>query len=143
MNITELQIKRFQKKYLRLVPELTQLLHDAYKTLADKGFRYTATYQSPEKTLERLNRGESYLAFWDEQLVGTISLYAPQSDSPCDYYRKEGIYHFGQYAVKPIFQGRGIGNALLQFVEMKTKTLGVKSYLWIPPLLIKDTDMGL
>jgi GNAT superfamily N-acetyltransferase len=126
MNITQLQIKRFQEDHLLLVPELTELIHEAYKPLADKGFRYTGTYQPVEKTLERLKRGESYLAFGDGQLVGTISLYEPKADSPCDYYRKEGIYHFGQYAVQPMFQGRGIGNALLQFVEKRTKILGGK-----------------
>lgn len=126
MDITQLQIKRYQEEHLPLVPELTVLIHEAYKVLADKGFRYTGTYQPIEKTLERLKRGESYLSFWDGQLVGTISLYAPKADSPCEYYRKEGVYHFGQYAVKPIFQGQGIGKALLQFVEERTKTLGGK-----------------
>ncbi len=126
MKITHLQIKRFQEQHLPLVPELTKMLHEAYKPLADKGFRYTATYQPPEKTLERLSRGESYLAFWGKQLAGTISLYPPMPNIKCEYYRKESIYHFGQYAVKPTFQGRGIGNALLQFVEKRTKVLGGK-----------------
>jgi len=125
MDITKLQIKLFrEEEHLHLVPELTELLHEAYKPLADKGFRYTATYQPPEKTLERLSRGESYLAFWGEELVGTISLYPPTPNIRCEYYRKDGVYHFGQYAVKPTFQKRGIGNALLQFIEKRTKTLG-------------------
>ena len=127
MDITKLQIKSFrEEEHLNLVPELTELLHEAYKPLADKGFRYAATYQPSEKTLERLSRGESYLAFWDEQLVGTISLYSPTPNIRCEYYQKDGVYHFGQYAVKPAFQRHGIGNALLQFVEKRTKALGGK-----------------
>jgi GNAT superfamily N-acetyltransferase len=115
-----------EEEHLPLVPELTELLHSAYKPLADRGFRYSGTVQPPETTLKRLREGESYFVFWDEELIGTISLYKWKFGSSCEYYRKEGVYHFGQYAIKPRFQGQGIGMALLQFVEERTKTLGGK-----------------
>jgi GNAT superfamily N-acetyltransferase len=127
LDDSRIQITRFrEEEHLPMVAPLTDLLHEAYKPLADKGFRYSATYQPPEKTLERLKRGESYLAFWDGQLIGTISLYPPNPDNKCEYYRKEGVYHFGQFAVKPPFQGRGIANRLLLFVEARARNLGGK-----------------
>jgi GNAT superfamily N-acetyltransferase len=112
-----------EQEHAELVPELTELLHQAYKPLADRGFRYSATYQPPETTLKRLKYFESYLAYWSGQLAGTIALIQWKPDSPCEYYRKEGIYHFGQFAVKPEFQGRGIANQLLLRIEERTKQL--------------------
>jgi ribosomal protein S18 acetylase RimI-like enzyme len=127
MDLAKLQIKAFrEEEHLALVPELTKMLHEAYKPLADRGFQYSASHQPPEKTLERLKRGDPYLAFWDGQLAGTITLYEPKPESPCEYYRKEGVCHFGQFAVGPAFQGRGIGNGLIRIVEERVKQLGGK-----------------
>lgn len=44
------------------IEELTTLLHRAYKELADMGFRYVATYQTPEVTAERIAGAECYVA---------------------------------------------------------------------------------
>jgi GNAT superfamily N-acetyltransferase len=106
------------------VGPLTELLHEAYRVLDLKGLRYLASHQPPERTLERLTRGEAYLAFWDGNLAGTISLDFSKSDSPCEYYRRPGLAHFGQFAVKPAFQGRGIARRLLQHVERRAGELG-------------------
>lgn len=115
-----------ETEHLTLVPELTEMLHEAYKPLADRGFRYSATHQPPETTLKRLKYFESFLAYWNGQLVGTIALMKWKSDSPCEYYRKEGIYHFGQFAVRPKFQGLGIATRLLLVIEERVKQLGGK-----------------
>ena len=113
-----------EEEHLPLVPELTELLHEAYKPLADLGFRYSATYQTPETTLKRLKYFESYLAFWSGQLAGSISLMKWKPNSPCEYYRREGSFHFGQFGIRPNLKGRGFGNRLLGFVEERAKTLG-------------------
>lgn len=41
---------------------ITALLHSSYQELADMGFRYLATYQSPDVTLDRISGGECYIA---------------------------------------------------------------------------------
>lgn len=106
------------------VGPLTELLHEAYSGLALKGLCYVASHQPPERTLERLTRDEAYLAFLDGKLAGTISMDFTKPDSPCEYYRRPRLAHFGQFAVKPAFQGRGIARKLLQHVELRAGELG-------------------
>ena len=123
----DLEITLFkEEEHLSIVPELTELLHEAYKSLADSGLSYSASYQAPEKTLQRLKYFESYLAYWKSQLVGTISLMKWKSDSSCEYYRREGSFHFGQFGISPAFKGNGFGNRLLEFVEKRAEALGGK-----------------
>ncbi len=125
MGSSELLIKLFQNDRQRdLVPYLTRRLHEAYKPLADRGFRYSATHQPPETTKRRMESGETYLAYWDGQLAGLITLIPSSPDSRCEYYRREGLYHFGQFAVWPEFQGKGIASRLLLHMEERTKALG-------------------
>ena len=125
MEPASLRILRFRPAdHGNLVGELTDLLHEAYAPLAAQGFLYVASHQPPERTLERMARGDSYLAFWEGLLVGTLSLYGPTPDSPCAYYRSPGVYHFGQFAVRPAFQGRGIADLLLRTIEERAKSLG-------------------
>jgi GNAT superfamily N-acetyltransferase len=99
------------------IPPITCLLHSAYARLAEMGFRYTATHQDDEVTLKRLRRGSSLFAELDGEIVGTISLYAPEPESRCEWYRREGVHSFGQFAVRPDLQGGGLGSRLLQIVE--------------------------
>jgi len=127
MDISQLSIEQFsEEKYSGILSELTELIHEAYKPLADMGFKYSGSHQPSEITLKRLNRGHGFLAFWDKQLVGTISLFAPLADNACEYYRQEGVYHFGQFAVRPQFQNKGIGQKLLSLVEAKARAAGGK-----------------
>jgi GNAT superfamily N-acetyltransferase len=127
MEPKELLIEPFDPaKHKALVEPLTQLLHESYAPLAEKGLRYLASYQPSEKTLERLTRGVSFLAFWEGHLAGTISAYPSNASSPCEYYRRPGLVRFGQYGVKPSFQGRGIARKLLARVETNAREEGAR-----------------
>lgn len=124
-TLDALRIEPFKvDKHSVLVGPLTELLHEAYGGLAQKGFRYLASYQSVEQTLERLSRDEFFLAFWENRLVGTLSLYRSKPDSLCEYYRRPGLVHFGQFAVQTAFQGRGIARKLLQHMERRAGERG-------------------
>lgn len=132
----DLKIERFDVTQHSLwVAPLTELLHEAYAGLVLKGFQYVASHQLPERTLERLTRGEAFLAFWDGNLAGAISLDIPKQDSPCEYYRRAGLVHFGQFAVKPAYQGHGIARRLLQHMEQRAKELGASQ-------IVMDTAEG-
>lgn len=106
------------------IPQITDLLHVAYAPLAKMGFRYTATHQDDAMTLRRLWSGEAYIAEWGGQMVGTVVLRRPMARSECAWYRQKSVYSFGQFAVHPEQQRKGIGLALMQFIEQRARVLG-------------------
>jgi GNAT superfamily N-acetyltransferase len=108
------------------VESLTAMLHEAYAPLAARGMRYLATHQPPAKTLERLSEGDSYLAFFDSEPVATVTLYREKPQSTCEYYRRPGVFSFGQFAVRREFQGRGYGAKLMELVENRARDLGAR-----------------
>jgi GNAT superfamily N-acetyltransferase len=96
---------------------LTRLLHRAYASLAEKGFRYTATYQSPEITKNRCESGTCIVAEIDGEIVGTVTFYNPAQTEHSEWYDRPEVASFGQFAVEPTMQGHGIGRLLLDEVE--------------------------
>ncbi len=106
------------------VAALTDLLHQAYGQLAQAGFRYLATHQDEATTRQRLESGHPFVALLGEQIVGTVTLYPPQPDSPCELYRRAGVFCFGQFGVRPDLQRSGIGGQLVAHLERKARELG-------------------
>ena len=104
--------------------ELTNLVHRAYKVLADQGLYYLGTHQPVEKTAERMEHGETWVATVDGRLVGSVIVYPPGYMSGCAYYKNFGPAVFGQFAVDPDFQGVGIGKLLLAQVEVVSRDAG-------------------
>lgn len=118
-----------------LLPEddldaLTDLLHRAYATLAERGLRYLATHQDVATTRRRIEGGEAYVAVADGEIVGTIVWYRHHAGEPDGsvvrrgYYARPGVAAFGQFGVEPELRGRGIGRALLQRVEQRAREGG-------------------
>jgi GNAT superfamily N-acetyltransferase len=106
------------------VAALTVLLHLAYGQLAQAGFRYLATHQDEATTRQRLESGHPFVALLGGQIVGTVTLYSSQPDSPCELYRRPGVFCFGQFGVRPDLQRGGIGRALVAHLERKARELG-------------------
>ena len=100
-----------------LINELTEILHDAYRPLAEQGMRYMATHQPPDITLRRLKKGISFFGFSKNELIATITLIKSDPTEPCNWYQKSEVYYFSQFAVKTNHQGLGFGKALLNFIE--------------------------
>lgn len=97
--------------------ELTDLLHCAYKKLADMGLRYLATHQDVATTRKRVNEGRCFIAVHEDRIVGTIN-YLPSLNYPqLPHAGRTDVAHFGQMAVDPDFQSKGLGARLVQFVE--------------------------
>lgn len=123
-----LSIETFDReKHAQLIAPLTELLHAAYKPLADQGLRYLASHQDEGMTLKRLSQGQSFLAFFDGDLAGTIYLHPSKPDHPCVLYRAPQLFFFGQFAVRVDLQGRGIARALLDHVEGQAREQGGKT----------------
>jgi GNAT superfamily N-acetyltransferase len=99
--------------------ELTVMIHAAYKRLGDLGLNYTAVDQDASVTRARAERGQCLVAEIEGRLVGTVTWYAPGCGGPCDWYRRPEVATFGQLAVNPDHQGRGIGSNLIAEVERR------------------------
>lgn len=108
------------------VAEITTLLHAAYAPLAAQGMRYVASHQDEATTLRRLTAGFGFVAELQGVIIGTLTLYGPQKDSSCAWYNREGVYKFGQFAVRPDLQGRGIGHVMLNRIETEARELGAR-----------------
>ena len=106
------------------VSAITALLHAAYGSLAASGFRYLASHQDDAKTLRRLRRGIPFIAESAGDIIGTVTLYRPSSTSLCEWYRQPTVYSFGQFAVRPDLQRRGVGLRIYEHVEAFAHSLG-------------------
>ena len=126
MSVREITIRLLRET--DSMEELTDLLHRAYARLAEMGFRYYATHQTPEVTKERCAAGETYVAEQNGKLVGTITVRrtaGPQDRNtvtPAHYVRPD-VMIFGQFAVDPALQNTGLGSQLLQTVENRAREL--------------------
>ncbi len=107
------------------VAELTRLLHRAYGALAKDGFRFWASHQTEEATRRRIAEGQCFVALLENRVVGTITLRKRECTGGCPWYDRPDVAAFGQFAVEPGLQGRGIGRALLDAVERRAAEEGV------------------
>src|SRR5688572_25113999 len=97
--------------------ELTALLHRAYRPLLEMGLNYTATNQDVETTERRAADGICFVAEFENRVVATVTLSFAPVDWINDYYRRPGVWRFGQFAVEPALQGTGVGARLLDYIE--------------------------
>ncbi|MGF6776653.1 GNAT family N-acetyltransferase [Paraburkholderia sp. GAS334] len=104
--------------------ELTRMLHRAFARLGAMGLNCTCVDQSATVTRLRATRGDCYVAVCEGHLVGTMTLHAPDRDSPCELYRQEDIASVRQIGVDPAWQKRGIGTLLLAFADHWAATRG-------------------
>ncbi|MBL7999178.1 MAG: GNAT family N-acetyltransferase [Candidatus Kapabacteria bacterium] len=109
------------------ITHITQLLHRAYANLAAMGLRYHATWQDDDVTRSRLEGVASIIAETDGVIVGTVTLYScDDAESPCDWYRKSGVYTFGQFGVEPQLQRSGIGRRMMERIEHMATAMGAE-----------------
>lgn len=99
------------------IEELTELLHRAYKPLADAGMRYVATWQTPDITEKRIRKGECYVVSFRGRVIATAVYMAPNRTKGSPWYDRMEVAMFGQFAVEPEFQGSGVGGVLMDYLE--------------------------
>lgn len=105
---------------------LTELVHAAYAAHAENGLRFWGTYQSVADTSRRLSSGQGFLALANGQMVGTITVRAPQDNSPVALFRMSDVWSFCQFAVHPNQKGAGVGKALHEFALRYAASQGAK-----------------
>lgn len=106
---------------------LTELLHRAYGALARRGMRYWASHQSVADTRKRAGEGECWVAVAAAggSIIGTITMKDAANARGTPWYERPDVTCFGQFAVEPAWQGRGVGSALVDQVERRARETGV------------------
>jgi GNAT superfamily N-acetyltransferase len=74
-----------------------------------------------------MSRGDTILAVDVDQFIGTITLKRVELTSGSPFYDRPDVAGFGQFAVRPSHQHRGIGSALLSLVEGLAREKNVKT----------------
>jgi GNAT superfamily N-acetyltransferase len=115
-------------RYLRRnddIDVITDLLHDAYAPLAAQGMRFAASHQDSVMTRWRMARGETIVADDQGTVIGVITLKDAGKTHGSPFYERADVAGFGQFAVKPEYQGNGVGRTLLELVERRAREQGV------------------
>lgn len=108
------------------ITNLTALLHRAYAPLAAQGLRYMATHQSDEVTRQRIDGGECFVAVAGGAICGTIVFKDAVRTRGCPWYDRDDVASFGQFAVEPNLQARGLGRRLISLVEDRAVATGAR-----------------
>lgn len=103
---------------------LTALIRAAYAKRAAVNLKYWATYQTSADTAKRLKSGHGLIAEIDSEVVGTLLVRPPQPDSEVPQFRDPFTWTLAQFAVSPVFQGRGVGRKLHQAALAHVKSNG-------------------
>ncbi|MFL9865969.1 GNAT family N-acetyltransferase [Paraburkholderia fungorum] len=122
-GVGRVELRRFDPSRDSYVA-LTALLHRAFARLGEMGLNCTCVDQTVETTHSRATRGDCYVAVCEGRIVGTMTLHAPDHDSPCDLYRRDDIASLRQFGVEPVWQARGIGTLLIAFADHWAATRG-------------------
>jgi GNAT superfamily N-acetyltransferase len=70
-------------------------------------------------------KGDTIVAVVDGRIIGTVTLARTSTTGGSPFYDRPDVASFGQFAVEPAFQGRGIGSTLLAVVEKLAIARGV------------------
>jgi GNAT superfamily N-acetyltransferase len=122
------------------IPEITALLHRAYRKQTEMGLRPLAGRQDDPTTARRCASGECYLALMGEgasttngtrkskkaagKIVGVILFHEIEDAEGPPWFRRKDVDYFSQFAVDPDIQGRGIGGMLLDTAERRARECG-------------------
>jgi len=108
------------------IEALTALLHRAYAPLALRGMRYFASHQPPATTRSRMSEGTGFIVRIDGRIAATVTFYAPGQHGGCEWYERDDVASFGQFAVEPAVQGRGIARRLLALIDDEARNVGAR-----------------
>jgi GNAT superfamily N-acetyltransferase len=104
--------------------QITAMLHRAFARVGMMGLNCTCVDQSVDVTRRRALAGDCFVAVCNGRIVGTMTLYAPDRESPCECYQRGDVASVRQLGIDPRWQGRGIGTSLLTLAEHWAATRG-------------------
>jgi GNAT superfamily N-acetyltransferase len=104
--------------------QLTAMLHRAFARLGMMGLNCTCVDQDVAVTIRRAQGGDCFVVVSEAKIIGTMTLYASDSESACEHYHRRDVATIRQLAIDPCWQNRGIGKSLLAFGEHWAATRG-------------------
>jgi GNAT superfamily N-acetyltransferase len=125
INNEEYIIREFEEEK-DSIAELTNLLHRAYKRLADMGLNFIATFQDEEYTRNYLKKGICYILTGKDKIIGTIFYYTKMWNDAPEIFKQDDVVLFGKFAVEPDMQQNGLGSAMMDFIEQQALLNGKK-----------------
>ncbi len=106
------------------IEEINSLLRLAYISLAERGMKYAASHEDVAATRKNIAKGECHLAINMTDLIGCVTLRRPGAEIGPDWYATPEVMTFGRFAIRPQYQGQGIGSKFLDYIENCAKGLG-------------------
>ena len=108
------------------IEELTEVLHRAFKSLADMGLHFTAVDQSPQVTRQVIKDAECYVAVLKGRIVGTCTFKCKKTDQTTGspWLDHPDVVSHTQLAVDPDLPAMGIARALHDVIEDRARELG-------------------
>lgn len=106
------------------ITALTTLLRTAYAPLLSAGMHYVAGTQDDATTLRRIGGGRRCWVIDESVLIATVTLSPPPLPHGCNWYDRGDVASIGQLAVRPDWQGRGLGRTLMEHAERAAASLG-------------------
>jgi hypothetical protein len=77
------------------IEAITELLHQAYAPLADKGMRFVASHQDSATTRRRMARGETIVAEDQGVIVGVVTLKDAVETHGSTFYERPDVAGLG------------------------------------------------
>jgi len=129
----KLPVTRVEKVGVESVDVVYGIIKEDSEWLSkEKGLDHWSDWYTREKVAEKFEDWDVYLAYRNNELVGTMSV----SEEKVGYYLQESIEMFAEpearalyismLAVKPEFQGQGIASDLLKLAEKIAKGKDIK-----------------
>ncbi|WP_414448761.1 GNAT family N-acetyltransferase [Burkholderia sp. 22PA0099] len=94
---------------------LTDLLHRAFARLGAMGLNCPCIDQPASATRQRALAGTCFVAICRGHIVATMTLHDHDAAATNDVYRCRDVASLRQFGVDPVWQGRGVGRALVAF----------------------------
>lgn len=119
---------------------LTALQNRAYAPLAARGLNMTAATQRVEDTRQRNLAGQTFLAVYGGEMVGSITVSTPAEVVPgtladcLPLFKKPEVSRFFQFAIDPDWCGHSIGPRLIRQAEEWALARGFRAMAVDTPL---------
>ncbi|WP_070107461.1 GNAT family N-acetyltransferase [Burkholderia plantarii] len=94
---------------------LTDLLHRAFARLGAMGLNCPCVDQPAAATRQRALAGTCFVATCHGHLIATMTLHERDGAASNDLYRSRDVASLRQFGVDPVWQGRGVGRALVAY----------------------------